>query len=81
MTINNLTYEQYSQLKERKQLLERLVQSYTIYGMTDPPLKSEEEIEEMKKTWRAEISKIEPILEKYKDLMIGKYLAESFSKK
>lgn len=72
-----LTYEQYANLKERKQLLERLVKSYTIWEMTDPPLKTPEEIENIKKTWRAEISEIEPILKKYKDLMIGKYLAES----
>ncbi len=74
--LESLTYKTYSQLKERKNLLERLVKSHTIWGMTNPPLKSEEEIKAIKNLWRTEGIYIDTIIEKYKDEMIGIALLE-----
>ena len=76
MSLKSLTYDNYYQFKERKKLLERLINSYTIWGMTDPPLKSKEEIEAMKNLWRAELTYINQILNDYKDKMIGALLLE-----
>lgn len=76
MSLKSLTYEQYSQLKQRKEDLERVINSYTIYSWFDPPLKTPEEIESLKNLWRAELTYINQILKKYKDKMIGKLLLE-----
>ena len=50
-----LSEEQVIRLKERRDELKRLLHSYTIWGITDTPLKSEEEIKKIKEDGAAEI--------------------------
>lgn len=59
-----LTEKERLQFKVRRDILKRIIKSYTIYGMTDPPLKSEEEIDRMKDYWQKELTIINEILEK-----------------
>ena len=68
--LESLTYEKYSNIKERKKLLERVIKTTTIWEKFDPPLKSKEEIESSKNLWRAEVRFINQIIEKSKNQMI-----------
>ena len=74
MSFKSLTLDQYYQLKQRKEDLERIIDSYTCYAWFDPPLKTPEEIESLKKLWRAELTSLSKILAKYEDAKIGQYL-------
>ena len=74
--LESLTYEKYSNIKERKELLERVIETTTIWEKFDPPLKSKEEIESSKNLWRAEVRFINQIIEKCKNQMIDLILLD-----
>jgi len=59
---NLLPEEKVAQLKARLTALKRAVNSYTVWEMVDPPLKSEEEIKKIKENEKAEIETITKIL-------------------
>jgi hypothetical protein len=49
-------------LRGRRTYLKRSVNSYTVWEMWDPPLKSEEEIKKIKEDEKAELELIEKLL-------------------
>jgi hypothetical protein len=49
-------------LRKRRNILESVLKTYTIYEMFDPPLKSKEEIEQIKFEQRQELSLIVKVL-------------------
>jgi hypothetical protein len=49
-------------IRQRKKNLESMLKSQTIYEMFDPPLKSKEEIEQLKKQWKEELDLITKVL-------------------
>ena len=49
-------------LRGRRNYLKRSVNSYTVWEMWDPPLKSEEEIKKIKEDEKAELELIEKLL-------------------
>jgi len=51
-----------AQLRARRNYLKRAVNSYTVWEMWDPPLKSEEEIKKIKEDEKAELELIEKLL-------------------
>lgn len=51
-----------AQLKARRKVLKRVINSYTVWEMFDPPLKSEEEIKKIKEGWKVELDTIIKIL-------------------
>jgi len=66
-----LTPEQYSILKERKKNLERVIKSHTCFAWFDPPLKSPEEIESLKESWKIEINSIDKIFKDNKSRILS----------
>lgn len=57
-----LPEEKVVQLKAKLTALKRAVNSYTVWEMVDPPLKSPEEIKQIKDNEKAEIETITKIL-------------------
>ena len=57
-----LPEEKVAQLRTRRRVLKRVINSCTIWEMWDPPLKSEEEIKKLKESWKVELEEVNKIL-------------------
>lgn len=57
-----LPEEKVVQLRARRRVLKRVINSYTVWEMWDPPLKSEEKIKKLKESWKVELETVIKIL-------------------